>query len=102
MFATTLAHYHIILGLPWLEKHDPQTRWAARTITFTSTYCRDNCNISTQPQHQPMLRQLPEKTLPKYLPERPGGLRKMNIALVSIGSCRIYSKRNYDMFVATI
>jgi len=60
MFVTLLAHYYIILGLPWLEKHDPQTLWAARTITFSSKYCRENCNTPEQPQHQEMLKELPK------------------------------------------
>ena len=25
LFVIPLAHYHTILGLPWLEKHDPKT-----------------------------------------------------------------------------
>ena len=102
IFVTALAHYHIILGLPWLEKHDPQTRWAARTITFSSPYYRDNYNVSEHPQHQPMLRQLPAKGPPKYLPERLNSLKKIDITLVSIIACQSYNKKDYNMFVASI
>jgi len=49
-----------------------------------------------------MLRQLPKKRPPKYLPERPNRLKKMDIALVSIGACQSYNKKDYDMFVASV
>ena len=49
-----------------------------------------------------MLRELPNKTPPKYLPDRPKGLRNLDIAFVSIRACYSYNKRNYDMFQATV
>jgi hypothetical protein len=35
--------HHIVLGMPWLEKHDPEIRYGRRTLTFDSRFCRDNC-----------------------------------------------------------
>ena len=49
-----------------------------------------------------MLRELPKKGPPKYLPERPLGLQKVNIAFISIAACRNYSKRDYDMFITLV
>ncbi|KAG0158234.1 hypothetical protein PDIDSM_5747 [Penicillium digitatum] len=43
--ATQLAHYPIVLGLPWLKVHDPYVRFAEHSIEFNSDYCRRNCNI---------------------------------------------------------
>lgn len=102
MFATPLAHYHTILGEPWLEKHDPQISWGGRTVAFTSNYCQKHCNMPNRPQKQHMLRHLPEKTTPKYLPDRPSGVRPINIAAVSLDACRRFAHRGCDIFIATI
>jgi len=102
MFATPLAHYHTILGEPWLEKHDPQISWGGRTVVFTSNYCQKHCNTPNRPQKQHMLRHLPEKTTPKYLPDRPSGVRPINIAAVSLDACRRFAHQGCDIFVATI
>lgn len=102
MFATPLAHYHTILGEPWLEKHDPQVSWGSRTVTFASNYCQEHCNMPNKPQKQPMLRHIPEKTIPKYLPDRPPGIRPINIAAVSLDACRRFAHRGCEIFVTTI
>jgi hypothetical protein len=33
----------IILGIPWLQKHEPLPNWRALTIDFTSPYCSRRC-----------------------------------------------------------
>ncbi len=35
--------HHIVLGVPWLEKHDPSISFDRRTLTFSSQYCRTHC-----------------------------------------------------------
>lgn len=42
-WVTPLKDYDIILGMPWLEQHDPHTSWSERTMTFNSHYCSRNC-----------------------------------------------------------
>ena len=39
----TVAH-DIILGKPWLDKHDPTIRWTDSTLTFNSSYCQQHCS----------------------------------------------------------
>jgi hypothetical protein len=34
--------HHIILGIPWLEKHDPEIRYDRRILIFDSYFYRDN------------------------------------------------------------
>jgi hypothetical protein len=36
---TQLAHYLVILGMPWLKQHDPKIGFASHTLTFESEYC---------------------------------------------------------------
>jgi hypothetical protein len=38
LFVTQLAHYPIILGMPWLKKHDPKIGFASHIFTFDSEY----------------------------------------------------------------
>ena len=44
MFVTKLGHYPIVLGIPWLERHDVAIRFSSRTLTFGSPYCTAHCN----------------------------------------------------------
>lgn len=43
MFVTKLGHYPIVLGLPWLRRHDPAIRFASNRITFDSDFCLLHC-----------------------------------------------------------
>ena len=43
--ATQLAHYFIMLRMPWLKQHDPHIRFAAYIIEFNSDYCWKHCNM---------------------------------------------------------
>jgi hypothetical protein len=38
-----LGGHDIILGLPWLQQHNPQLQWSSRKVTFASDYCEQNC-----------------------------------------------------------
>src|SRR5579859_2252146 len=35
--------HDIVLGIPWIEKHDPAIRYDRNTMTFNSPFCRANC-----------------------------------------------------------
>ena len=39
LFVTKLGHYSIVLGLPWLRRHDVNIRFSKNTVTFDSDYC---------------------------------------------------------------
>ena len=40
---TPLTKFDIILGMPWLELHDPQISFGQRSCTFNSDHCISNC-----------------------------------------------------------
>jgi hypothetical protein len=42
-FVITLAHYPLVLGIPWLRHHDVSIRFASNTVTFDSGYCKTHC-----------------------------------------------------------
>jgi hypothetical protein len=46
--------HDIILGMPWLKKHDPAIRFGSNHLTFDSPYCQMNCGHygQTIPLHQ--------------------------------------------------
>ncbi|KAI0996661.1 Transposon Ty3-I Gag-Pol polyprotein [Podosphaera aphanis] len=48
-FVTKLGTYPMVLGIPWLQLHDPTLRFKKNTITFDSSYCRHQCNIHSEP-----------------------------------------------------
>ena len=35
--------YPVILGIPWLRKHNPQINWPKNTLCFSSNYCKIQC-----------------------------------------------------------
>jgi hypothetical protein len=40
---TPLGGHNIVLGLPWLQQHDPLLHWSSGKVTFTSDYCEKHC-----------------------------------------------------------
>jgi hypothetical protein len=43
LFITKLGHYPIVLGIPWLQQHDPTIGWKANQIIFNSNYYMNKC-----------------------------------------------------------
>lgn len=43
MFLTSLEHYPIIIGLPWLREHNPRIDWREFTMLFDSPHCQEHC-----------------------------------------------------------
>lgn len=41
---TTLGDYPVIIGLPWLARHNPLINWTQQTLVFNSGYCKRNCS----------------------------------------------------------
>ena len=102
LFVTQLAHYPVILGLPWLKKHDPTIGFASHTFSFNSDYCRKNCNTPSSPMKVQALHDIPKKDRPRYLPSRRAGLENRNIAQISLAASAAYARRNYRMFAVTV
>ena len=38
-----LGKHNVVLGLPWLQRHNPTIQWMSGKVTFTSDYCKDHC-----------------------------------------------------------
>lgn len=43
LYVTDCAQHSVILGLPWLELHNPQVSWADKEVTQWSLYFLNNC-----------------------------------------------------------
>ena len=43
MFVTSGLHYDVILGMPWLKKHQPKIEWDSESVTFNSETCQNHC-----------------------------------------------------------
>ena len=48
-YITNLGRYQLILGKPWLKKHNPSIDWTKDTLTFDKTSCFDHCATTTRP-----------------------------------------------------
>jgi hypothetical protein len=46
-FVTNIGHHNIILGTPWLKKHNPQIHWPKSTIDFNSDFCQARCTAQS-------------------------------------------------------
>lgn len=42
-YVTKLGRFQIILGKPWLNKHNPNVDWPNDRLAFNSSHCRKNC-----------------------------------------------------------
>jgi len=60
-------HHPIILGLPWLEAHNPITDWRSRTLTFSAQRC-----TFQEPHAQKNTLSSPAKNLVVKNPKRVG------------------------------
>ena len=50
---TPLAHFQLVLGFPWLARHNPRIDWSQGTLTFASPFCSTTClSPPNPPPHQ--------------------------------------------------
>ena len=47
--------FPVILGLPWLQAHNPQVNWVTGEIKFQSSYCQEHCLPSLPKVSGPLL-----------------------------------------------
>jgi hypothetical protein len=38
-----LGKHAIIIGMPWLQVHNPHLDWVTCRVTFSSEYCKEKC-----------------------------------------------------------
>uniref|UniRef100_A0A8C2DWM8 ribonuclease H n=1 Tax=Cyprinus carpio TaxID=7962 RepID=A0A8C2DWM8_CYPCA len=58
LFAIESPRNPIILGLPWLEKHNPRISWSTQEIVRWSQSCQDHCLPTRQPSTHPQEEEL--------------------------------------------
>jgi Reverse transcriptase (RNA-dependent DNA polymerase) len=63
MLVTQLGHYPLVLGIPWMERHDVGLRFPSRTVSFGSQYCLDRCAPGVV-SVQAISSALPERAVP--------------------------------------
>ena len=47
-----LGHFKLILGFPWLVRHNPRIDWSSGVLTFASAFCSSSC-LSPPPSPSP-------------------------------------------------
>lgn len=73
-FVTKLGHYRLVLGIPWMKRHDITINFATSTLSFASSHCKQHCLRS------------PRACIPVKANERPPG--KPNICAISATAFR--------------
>lgn len=48
-FAYMSTHQPIVLGLRWLQQHNPTTDWTSGEISYSSAHCQTHCQSSVSP-----------------------------------------------------
>ena len=48
-FVTKLGEFPVIVGLPWLQRHNPLIDWSNSTLTLGSDYCLSHCLAAKRP-----------------------------------------------------
>ncbi len=81
-------HHPIILGLPWLEAHNPIIDWRSKTLTFSAQWC-----TSQEPHAQKNTLSSPAKNLVVKNPKRVG----TNSSFLKSGFNKITKKNRYPL-----
>src|SRR5258705_13799730 len=80
---TKLASWNLIVGKPWLRRHNPTIDWTMNSVTFTSGFCHAHC-LPTR-----------TKTVEATTPKKPLG-----ISLISRAALRVAIRQpNAECFV---
>ncbi len=99
-----LGHYHIVLGIPSLRRHDPLVKFSANSLTFNSSFRTEHCLPSQAPRFsaiqrlvegppqtsQPLGTFTPIETLPCQPSLQPPA---MNIQMISADAFQFLAKR---------
>lgn len=70
LLVTRLGHYVIVLGIPWLRRHDPSIKFSANSLAFDSSFCTEHClsTSCTAVQGLPEIAALPKVPTTTILP----------------------------------
>lgn len=75
-FVTSLGKFDLILGMPWLEQHDPKLSFRGRTLTFDSDFCTSRCLLHKKSCTVSSHSSRKNKVRPDHLTHKPGDLSK--------------------------
>lgn len=73
-FVTSLGKFDLILGMPWLEQHDPKLSFRGRTLTFDSDFCTSRCFLHNKSCTVNSRSSRKNKVRPDNLTHKPGEL----------------------------
>jgi hypothetical protein len=88
-YVTILGRFQIILGKPWLNKHNPTVDWPNDSLTFNTHYCRKNCLPPSM--HQELVQGVTPPSLPKPSTD--------NSAFKGINAMRPLSGADFNEFI---
>ena len=49
LYATDLGKSSIVLGVPWLKRHNPTIDWSSNSVAFSSSFCQASCRLPSLP-----------------------------------------------------
>jgi len=93
MFITKLGHYPIVLGLPWMRRHDISISFSKNTITFDSDFCLTHCRpknavtiqgISIHPPEKLSIALIAGSTFTRTLRRKKGSIAAFKMTLYEI------------------
>lgn len=63
LFITKLAYFDLVLGLPWLQYHNPKINWNNRTLQFSHPKCREHSRVFPIISHAISAQKIDEKRI---------------------------------------
>ncbi len=75
-FVTSLGKFDLILGMPWLEQHDPKLSFRRRRLTFDSEFCTSRCLLHKKSCTVNSRSSGKNRVKPDSLTHKPGDLPK--------------------------
>ncbi|GAA5866915.1 hypothetical protein JCM5353_005517, partial [Sporobolomyces roseus] len=83
----TVAHYPVILGIPWIRKHDVAICLGEDRVAFTSRYCAQHC--------------LPLSNTTQGLPRHPSRSKAPKISIVSAAAINLAIRQGAQLYTVS-
>lgn len=103
MFVTKLGHYPVILGIKWLQHHNPTIEWDANLLMFNSAFCKATCLASPKTVVVKGMLDVPDKPCHQGLIPSPTPATSLNVAMIGAAPfAMLGKKKNHEVFALSL
>lgn len=103
MFVTKLGHYPVILGIKWLQHHNPSIEWDANLLIFSSAFCKATCLTQGKAVIAKGMIDVPDKPCHLESTPEPTSVTDLDIAMIGADPFTMLgAKENHEVFALSL